>query len=84
MYNILKKRSGSKLQQGYNSGNTYLFEEVCTERESLQRHGNKSNKYKYKYHPQCKNGNDKYGLCCYIYDKGDYIIKGRYSDFPWK
>ena len=84
MYNMLKKRSGSKLQQGYNPGNTYLFEEVCTERDSLQRHGDKSNKYKYKYHTQCKNGTDKYGLCCYIYDKGDYIIKGRYSDFPWK
>lgn len=31
----------------------------------------------------CNNKLDRYGLCCYIYDKGIKKIKVRYSDFPW-
>jgi hypothetical protein len=32
---------------------------------------------------ECSEGLDRYGLCCYIYDNNDKIIKSRYSDFPW-
>ena len=31
----------------------------------------------------CYDGLDIKGLCCYIYDKGEKIIKVRYSDYPW-
>lgn len=31
----------------------------------------------------CKDKLDRYGLCCYIFDNQDKIIKNRYSDFPW-
>lgn len=31
----------------------------------------------------CNGELDRYGLCCYIYDKRKKIIKVRYSDFPW-
>lgn len=32
----------------------------------------------------CVDGLDRYGRCCYIYDKTKKIIKTRYSDYPWK
>jgi mannosyltransferase OCH1-like enzyme len=32
----------------------------------------------------CADGLDRYGFCCYLYDKSERIIKVRYSDFPWK
>ena len=31
----------------------------------------------------CYDGLDKYGKCCFIYDKDVPIIKVRYSDYPW-
>lgn len=31
----------------------------------------------------CYDGLDKYGKCCFIYDKDIPIIKVRYSDYPW-
>lgn len=31
----------------------------------------------------CKDGLDKYGLCCWVYDKNKKIFKTRYSDYPW-
>lgn len=33
----------------------------------------------------CSDGLDRYGKCCYIYDKNNNIpiIKNRYADFPW-
>lgn len=31
----------------------------------------------------CYDGLDRYGLCCYVYDNGEQIIKVRYSDYPW-
>ncbi len=31
----------------------------------------------------CNDGLDRYGYCCNIYDKGEKIIKTRYSDYPW-
>jgi hypothetical protein len=32
---------------------------------------------------KCKDGLDRYGLCCYVYDGNERMIKSRYSDFPW-
>lgn len=32
---------------------------------------------------QCKDGLDRYGKCCFVYDKQHKIIKTRYSDYPW-
>ena len=31
----------------------------------------------------CKDGLDRYKLCCYIYDGDRKVFKSRYSDFPW-
>lgn len=31
----------------------------------------------------CKDGLDRYKLCCYIYDGDEKVFKSRYSDFPW-
>jgi len=31
----------------------------------------------------CYDGLDKYGKCCFVYDKDIPIIKIRYSDYPW-
>lgn len=31
----------------------------------------------------CYDGLDNKGLCCYIYDNNEPIIKVRYSDYPW-
>ena len=31
----------------------------------------------------CYDKLDRYGLCCYVTDKGQKLIKSRYSDFPW-
>lgn len=33
---------------------------------------------------KCYDGVDRYGLCCYVMDGNNKIIKSRYSDFPWK
>lgn len=32
---------------------------------------------------ECPGGLDRYGLCCYLYEGPEKIIKVRYSDFPW-
>ena len=32
---------------------------------------------------ECNNLLDRYGLCCYVYDKKMKIIKTRYEDYPW-
>lgn len=32
---------------------------------------------------ECHDKLDRYGLCCYVTDKGKKVIKTRYSDFPW-
>ena len=32
---------------------------------------------------QCRDGLDRYGLCCFIFDDKEKIFKTRYSDFPW-
>ena len=32
----------------------------------------------------CYDGLDKYGLCCFVWDGGEKIIKTRYADYPWK
>ena len=32
----------------------------------------------------CIGGLDRYGRCCYMYDKDKKIFQVRYSDFPWK
>jgi len=31
----------------------------------------------------CPDGLDRYGYCCYIYDRDQVAFKVRYSDFPW-
>jgi len=31
----------------------------------------------------CKDGLDRYGLCCVIQLDGNTVVKTRYSDFPW-
>ena len=32
----------------------------------------------------CYDGFDRYGFCCFIYDKEEPVIKGRRSSYPWK
>jgi len=32
---------------------------------------------------KCTDGLDRYGLCCFVYDGNERMIKSRYSDFPW-
>ena len=32
----------------------------------------------------CYDGLDAKGLCCYVYDNNQKIIKVRYSEYPWK
>lgn len=32
----------------------------------------------------CYDGLDKKGLCCFVYDNDEKIIKTRYADYPWK
>lgn len=34
-------------------------------------------------HGDCYDGLDKYGLCCFITDQGQKVIKTRYADYPW-
>ena len=36
-----------------------------------------------KKHDNCKDGLDRYGLCCYVYDGKERMFKSRYADFPW-
>jgi mannosyltransferase OCH1-like enzyme len=31
----------------------------------------------------CKDGLDRYGFCCFIWDNMNSIIKTRYSSYPW-
>jgi hypothetical protein len=31
----------------------------------------------------CQGKLDRYGYCCYIYDKDEQVFQTRYSDFPW-
>lgn len=45
----------------------YLFQEKCSTTDIAM----------------CNNKTDKYGLCCYIYDGNNPIIKTRRSSFPW-
>jgi hypothetical protein len=33
---------------------------------------------------ECPDGEDRYGACVYIYRGAERIIKGRYSDYPFK
>ena len=73
-YNLLTYKIKKVPQPGVNriSQNDfiYLFEEHCT---------NDSKEIK----SQCYDGKDRYGRCCFIYDKNEPIIKTRYADFPW-
>ena len=32
---------------------------------------------------KCYDGLDRYGLCCYVHDDNERMIKSRYADFPW-
>jgi hypothetical protein len=32
----------------------------------------------------CYDGLDKYGICCFIWDGRQKVIKTRYADYPWK
>jgi hypothetical protein len=32
---------------------------------------------------QCHDGLDRYGLCCFITDRGHRVIKTRFADYPW-
>ena len=49
----------------------YLFQEKCVTKKD---HSGVS---------LCKDGFDRYGYCCFVYDGEQPIIKTRYSDFPW-
>ena len=31
----------------------------------------------------CKDGLDRYKVCCYVYNSDDKVIKTRYADYPW-
>jgi mannosyltransferase OCH1-like enzyme len=31
----------------------------------------------------CYDGLDRYGLCCFVYNNNEKIIKSRYSSYPW-
>lgn len=57
--------------EGINNGKYqqyYLFTEKCSRVDSTM----------------CYDGFDRYGYCCFIWDKDDPIIKTRYSSYPWK
>lgn len=54
-----------------NMPDIYLFKEKCIKRNPLHEYKN-------------KNLFDRYGILSYIYDKGEKVIKTRYSDYPWK
>ncbi len=32
---------------------------------------------------ECSDGIDRYGLCMFVTDKGEKVIKTRYADYPW-
>ena len=69
-YNQLKKMYNvDKLENGYLRGNGYN-----TYLFNEKCTGDKND---------CKDGLDRYNLCCYIYDGEKIIFKTRYSDYPW-
>lgn len=73
-YNLLFSRIKKKPSPGVNriSENdfVYLFQEGCTsEKKEISR--------------KCHDGHDRYGLCCFVYDNNQPVIKTRYADFPW-
>ena len=66
----IKNYCGSVPPSGLNDGvDTYPYY-LFTEKCSKDRN-------------KCKDGLDRYGLCCYVYDGNERMIKSRYSDFPW-
>lgn len=73
-YLSLEKKKKKPLLSGLNIINKevyYLFKERC----STPQHR--------KPFIHCKDGNDRYGFCCFIYNNEKPIIKTRFSDYPW-
>lgn len=69
-YDELKIYNKQSPMPGRNSS-WYLFQEKCIQKDNK------------KVQVLCKDGLDRYGYCCYVYDNGSPIIKTRYPDFPW-
>ena len=69
-YQKIKKYCGEIPKSGLNTTDQTYPYYLFTERCS-------KNKEK------CYDGLDRYGLCCYVYDGDEKMIKSRYSDFPW-
>jgi hypothetical protein len=60
------------IKKGLNIGKSgnkyYLFKERCSDEDKSM----------------CYDGFDRYGLCCFIWDGDNPIIKSRRSSYPWK
>lgn len=84
-YMLLRESYDENPEAGINDNNLYLFDEVCVNNRNKLRHGGYDKTIKkYDYVKSCHDGFDRYKQCCHIYDKGEPILKSRYSDFPWK
>jgi hypothetical protein len=65
--------------------------EYCEKEPSVGINTNKKNEFDFYFFKEictkkicdCKDGLDRYKLCCYIYDGDKKVFKSRYSDFPW-
>ena len=65
--------------------------EYCEKELSIGINTNKENDFDFYFFKEictknkkdCKDGLDRYKLCCYIYDGDRKVFKSRYSDFPW-
>jgi len=67
----ISKDIGNYPVKGLNNGkyqNYYLFSEKCSRTDSSM----------------CYDGFDRYGFCCFIWDKDEPVIKSRRSSYPWK
>lgn len=67
-----------------------LLEEELEEPVQIGRplQGKHNQVYLFKQHctrqaKDCPDGLDRYGYCCYVYDRDQVAFKVRYSDFPW-
>ena len=67
-YDIKDKIVKDGLNIGNNGNKYYFFRENCSSDDSSM----------------CYDGFDRYGLCCFIWDRNTPVIKSRRSSYPWK
>ncbi len=61
----------NKINEGFmigNNGKYYILKEKCSFTDNSL----------------CYDGFDRHGMCCFIWDGKDPVIKGRRSSYPWK